>query len=80
MIVLRLKMVLSCGGLSIAKDAPAAPWKSTSFVWRAERGFDEGAAMERGRRRERVREMIMVFIMDDEKGSEPLWMSVLYFF
>lgn len=59
-----LKMVLSCGTLSIVKNAPAAPWKSTPFVWRAERGFDEGAAMERGRRRERAREVIVVFMMD----------------
>ena len=59
-----LKMVLSCGTLLITKEAPAAPWKRTPFVGRAERGFDEGAASERGRRRERAKEMIMVFIMD----------------
>ena len=64
MIVLMLKIVLSCGTLLITKDAPSAAWKSTPFVWRAERGFDEGAAMERGRRRERAREVIVVFMMD----------------
>ncbi len=58
-----LKMVLSCGTLSITKDAPAAPWKRTPFVWRAERWLDEGAALERGRRRERAKEMIAVFMM-----------------
>ncbi len=58
-----LKMVLSCGTLFMTKDAPAAPWKRTPFVWRAERGIDEGAAPERGRRRERAKEMIVVFMM-----------------
>lgn len=47
----------------MTKDAPAAPWKRTPFVWRAERGIDEGAAPERGRRRERAKEMIVVFMM-----------------
>ena len=62
--VLMLKMVLSCGTLLITKKAPAAPWKRTPSVWRAERGVDEGAAPERVRRRERAKEMIVVFIMD----------------
>ncbi len=48
----------------MTKEAPAAPWKRTPLVWRAERGFDEGAALERGRRRrERAKEMIVVFMM-----------------
>lgn len=59
-----LKMVLSCGTLSIANEAPAAPWKRTPFVWRVERRVDEGAAPERGRRRARAREIIVLFIMD----------------
>lgn len=59
-----LKMVLSSGTLFITKEAPAAPWKRTPLVWRAERGFDAGAATERGRRRERAREMIVVFMID----------------
>ena len=65
MYVLMLKMVLSCGTLFITNEAPAAPWKRTPSVWRAERGSDEGAAPEKGsRRRERAKEMIVVFIMD----------------
>lgn len=59
-----LKMVLSCGTLSIMKDVSSAPWKSTPFVWRVESGFDVGAAIERGRRRERASEMIVVFMME----------------